>query len=56
MAAGGRLLDLRAYLYRMVTWAQGDGADLVHLPRLFNHRRRVEEQPSVERVLAEGAA
>ena len=44
------------YLFRVVTWAEGDGVDLARLPRILDHRRRMVERPGVRRAFAEGAA
>lgn len=40
------------YLYTIATWLEGDGADVSKLPRVLNHRARMNERPAVKMVLS----
>ena len=40
------------YLFTLARWLEGDGIDLSKLPRVLGHRRRMEQCPAVQRVLA----
>jgi len=44
------------YLYTIGTWLEGDGVDVAALPKVADHRRRVEQRPAVQKVLAEHKA
>ena len=41
------------YLYTISGWLEGDGVDLATLPKVAAHRRRMEERPAVQKVLAD---
>jgi glutathione S-transferase len=41
------------YLYTISGWLEGDGVDLATLPKVAAHRKRMEERPAVQKVLAE---
>jgi glutathione S-transferase len=41
------------YLYTIGTWLEGDGVDIAALPKVADHRKRMEERPAVRKVLAE---
>jgi glutathione S-transferase len=45
-----------AYLYTMASWLEGDGVDLGKLPRVMEHRARMQALPAVARVLEAQAA
>ncbi|RYJ04175.1 MAG: glutathione S-transferase family protein [Acetobacteraceae bacterium] len=40
------------YLFTLARWLEGDGVDLSALPRVLEHRRRMEGRQAVQRVLA----
>ena len=40
------------YLYTISGWLEGDGVDLATLPKVAAHRKRMEERPAVQKVLA----
>jgi glutathione S-transferase len=44
------------YLYTIATWLEGDGVDIAALPRVADHRKRMDERPAVQKVLAEQKA
>lgn len=44
------------YLYTIASWLEGDGVDLSKLPKVVEHRKRMEERPAVATVLAEEKA
>lgn len=44
------------YLYTITGWLEGDGVDLAKLPKVDAHRKRMEERPAVQTVLAEQKA
>lgn len=45
------------YLFTIAQWLEGDGVDPAGLPKVRDHRRRMEERPAVRAVLeAESAA
>ncbi|MEH2625036.1 glutathione S-transferase [Bradyrhizobium sp. AZCC 1719] len=44
------------YLYTIAGWLEGDGVDLATLPKVAAHRKRMEERPAVQKVLAEEKA
>jgi glutathione S-transferase len=41
------------YLYTISGWLEGDGVDIATLPKVAAHRRRMEERPAVQKVLAD---
>ena len=41
------------YLYAIELWLDGDGVDLATLPKVAAHRKRMEERPAVQKVLAQ---
>ena len=41
------------YLYTISGWLEGDGVDLATLPKVAAHRKRMEERPAVQKVLAD---
>jgi len=41
------------YLYTLATWLEGDSVDVATLPKVADHRKRMEERPAVQKVLAE---
>jgi glutathione S-transferase len=45
-----------AYLYTIATWLEGDGVDVVALPKVADHRKHMEQRPAVRKVLAEQRA
>jgi glutathione S-transferase len=44
------------YLYTLAGWLEGDSVDLATLPRVADHRKRMEQRPAVQKVLAEEKA
>jgi glutathione S-transferase len=44
------------YLYTIGGWLEGDGVDLSKLPKVAAHRKRMEERPAVQKVVAEEKA
>lgn len=44
------------YLFTLTLWLDGDGVDVSTLPRVMDHRKRMEERPAVKKVLAEQRA
>ena len=40
-------------VFTIAGWLEGDGVDLATLPKMAAHRRRMEERPVVQKVLAE---
>jgi glutathione S-transferase len=40
------------YLFTLAQWLEADGVDPARLPRVVEHRRRVQERPAVQRALA----
>lgn len=44
------------YLFTLSQWLEVDGADLTRLPRVLEHRARVNERPAVQRALREERA
>jgi glutathione S-transferase len=44
------------YLYTISGWLEGDGVDLAALPKVVAHRKRMEERPAVQKVLAQAKA
>ena len=41
------------YLYTISGWLEGDGVDLATLPKVAAHRKRMEDRPAVQKVLAD---
>jgi glutathione S-transferase len=41
------------YLFTLSQWMEGDGVDILKLPRVLAHRRRMAEHPVVKKVLAQ---
>ena len=41
-----------AYLYTLATWMEGDSVDPKRFPKVLDHRKRMEQRPAVQRVLA----
>jgi glutathione S-transferase len=41
------------YLFTLARWLEGDGVDLTRLPKVLDHRRRMSENPIVQKVLAD---
>jgi glutathione S-transferase len=44
------------YLFTVAGWLEGDSVDLSTLPRVADHRKRMEQRPAVQKVLAEEKA
>jgi len=44
------------YLFTLAGWLEGDSVDLSTLPRVADHRKRMEQRPAVQKVLAEEKA
>jgi len=44
------------YLYTLTLWLDGDGVDVATLPKVKAHKERMEQRPSVQKVLAEQKA
>jgi glutathione S-transferase len=44
------------YLFTLAQWLEGDGVDLSLIPRVFDHRSRMLQRPSVKRAIAEETA
>ncbi|HXI08998.1 MAG: glutathione S-transferase family protein [Bradyrhizobium sp.] len=40
------------YLYTIGGWLEGDGVDMSKLPNIVAHRKRMEDRPAVQKVLA----
>jgi glutathione S-transferase len=41
------------YLYTLSGWLAGDSVDIATLPKVADHRKRMEARPAVQKVLAE---
>lgn len=41
------------YLFTVAEWLDGDGVDLVKLPRVIEHRTRMYERPAVKQAIAQ---
>ena len=50
---GATLSACDYYLLTIARWLEADGVDLARLPRVVDHRRRLLEQPLVQRVIAQ---
>ncbi|MES2938537.1 MAG: glutathione S-transferase family protein [Pseudomonadota bacterium] len=48
---GEQLTVCDYYLFTMALWLEGDGVDLSRLPRVMEHRARLQADPLVQRVL-----
>jgi glutathione S-transferase len=44
------------YLFTLAQWLEQDGVDPARIPRVMDHRRRMQERPAVRRALAVEAA
>jgi glutathione S-transferase len=44
------------YLYTLATWLEGDSVDVATLPKVADHRKRMEGRPAVQKALAEQRA
>jgi glutathione S-transferase len=44
------------YLFTIAGWLEADSVDLSRLPRVAAHRKRMEQRPAVQKVLAEEKA
>jgi glutathione S-transferase len=53
---GERYTICDPYLYTLATWLEGDSVDVATLPKVADHRKRMEERPAVQKVLAEQRA
>lgn len=49
---GERFSTSDLYLFTIAGWLKGDGVDIERFPRVLEHRRRLEAQPQVQKVLA----
>jgi len=53
---GEQLTVCDAYLYTVSGWLAGDGVDLGQLPRVMEHRERMDAIPAVARAVQQEAA
>jgi glutathione S-transferase len=44
------------YLYTISGWLEGDGVDLTKLPKVADHRKRMEARPAVQKVVSQEKA
>jgi glutathione S-transferase len=44
------------YLFTLGLWLEGDGVDLATLPKVAEHRKRMQDRPAVAKVVAEEKA
>ena len=44
------------YLFTIAQWLEADGVDVNPLPRVLDHRRRMQERPAVRKALADELA
>lgn len=44
------------YLFTIAQWLEADGVDVSPLPRVLDHRRRMQERPAVKKALADELA
>jgi glutathione S-transferase len=44
------------YLFTLGLWLEGDGVDLAKLPKVAEHRKRMQDRPAVAKVVAEEKA
>jgi glutathione S-transferase len=49
---GERFSTSDCYLFTLAGWLAGDDVDLQRFPKVADHRKRMEAQPQVQRVLA----
>lgn len=49
---GGAWSICDAYLFTLAQWLEADGVDTSKLPRVLDHRRRMQELPAVRKALA----
>jgi glutathione S-transferase len=42
-----------SYLYTLSGWLEGDSVDIATLPKVADHRKRMEARPAVQKVMAE---
>ena len=50
---GGTYTICDPYLFTLGLWLEGDSVDVSTLPKVLAHRRRMEQRPAVQKVLAE---
>lgn len=53
---GDHLTVCDGYLYTVSRWLEGDGVDVARLPRVLEHRARMDAMPAVAKVLRDEAA
>ena len=41
------------YLFTLAGWLEGDSVDIATLPKVADHRKRMEQRPAVQKALAE---
>lgn len=41
------------YLFTLAQWMEADGVDPARFPKLMDHRKRMQQRPSVQRAIAE---
>ena len=41
------------YLFTLAQWLEADGVNPARFPKIHDHRRRMSERPTVEKVLAQ---
>lgn len=44
------------YLFTLGLWLEGDGVDLAKLPKVADHRKRMQDRPAVAKVVADEKA
>jgi glutathione S-transferase len=44
------------YLFTIAQWLEADGVDVNPIPRVLDHRRRMQERPAVRKALADELA
>lgn len=49
---GERFSTSDLYLFTISGWLEGDGVDIARFPKVADHRRRMEAEPVVQKVLA----
>jgi glutathione S-transferase len=52
---GERFSTSDLYLFTISRWLEGDGVDASRFPKVGDHRKRMDAQPQVQRVLAQQA-
>ena len=50
---GERYTIADPYLFTIARWLETDGVDLAAIPRVLDHRRRMQERPAVAKALAD---